>query len=331
VPGPAARLITLIMLLQRRPNQRAADLAAALGVSVRTLHRYIAELDEMGIPIYSERGPSGGFSLVRGYKMPPLVFTPQEAVAVYLGTSLVSQMWGRPYGEAAAGALAKLDNVLPEEQRHEVAWARRSLVAMGLHRGDLAALAPTLEGLRLAVRDRRRVRITYRALSRPEPASREVDFYALVHRFGWWYAVGYCHLRRAVRMFRIDRIVEWELLEQEFKVPPRFDVAAFLAQEQQTQPHVRALLRFKPAWAHLALDNRAMWDTLAEQSDGTVLVTLLSPDLNWAAATASGFGPTLVVEQPAELRAMMREWAQATLEAYGDSDPGDSQDPRSSE
>src|SRR5512143_3643304 len=103
----ATRLITLLMLLQRQPNQKASDLAEKLGISVRSLHRYIGMLDEMGIPIYSERGPYGGFSLVRGYKMPPLVFTPEEAVAVALGTSLVPEMWGQLYHEVAQGALAK--------------------------------------------------------------------------------------------------------------------------------------------------------------------------------------------------------------------------------
>ena len=104
----ATRLITLIMLLQRQPNQKATDLAKELGISVRSLHRYMTMLDELGIPVYSERGPHGGFSLVRGYKIPPLVFTPEEAVAVYLGTSLVDEVWGRLYRDAAHGALAKL-------------------------------------------------------------------------------------------------------------------------------------------------------------------------------------------------------------------------------
>jgi pimeloyl-ACP methyl ester carboxylesterase len=70
---PATRLITLLMLLQRQPNQKAPDLAEKLGISVRSLHRYINMLDDMGIPVYSERGPYGGFSLVRGYHMPVLV------------------------------------------------------------------------------------------------------------------------------------------------------------------------------------------------------------------------------------------------------------------
>ena len=88
---PATRLITLILLLQRQPNQKAAKLAKELGVSIRTLHRYFGMLEEMGIPIYSERGPHGGFSLVRGYKLPPMIFTPEEAVVIYLGASLVAE------------------------------------------------------------------------------------------------------------------------------------------------------------------------------------------------------------------------------------------------
>lgn len=109
---------------------------------VHTLHRYFGMLDEMGIPIYAERGPYGGFSLVRGYKIPPLVFTPEEAVALYLGTSLVSEMWGKLYQESAQGALAKLENVLPDEQRAEIAWARRTLVASGMYRADPGCTAP---------------------------------------------------------------------------------------------------------------------------------------------------------------------------------------------
>src|SRR5512135_2910274 len=137
----ATRLITLIMLLQREPNQKATDLAKELGVSVRSLHRYMSMLDELGIPVYSERGPHGGFSLVRGYKMPPLIFTPAEATAICLGAGLVGELWGQLYDEAAQGALAKLENVLPDEQREEVAWARRTLVTAQLQRPGLQPFA----------------------------------------------------------------------------------------------------------------------------------------------------------------------------------------------
>src|SRR5512147_1323445 len=200
------RLITLIFLLKKKPNQKACELVDELGVSPRTLHRYFEMLDEMGIPIYSERGPYGGFSLVRGYKMPPLVFTLEEAVAVVLGTGLVQELWGDLYREAARGALAKLENLLPDEQVREVAWARNSLVATGMNRADLKAQTPTLEKLRRAIREHRSVEMNYQSNQVPHPSQRGLDPYALVHRWGWWYVIGFCHVHKEIRTFRVDRI-----------------------------------------------------------------------------------------------------------------------------
>ena len=312
----ATRLITLIMLLQRRPNQKAAELANQLGVSVRTIQRYVGMLDEMGIPVYSERGPHGGFSLVRGYKMPPLVFTPDEAVAVYLGTSLVGEMWGRLYQDAARGALAKLDNVLPDEQRHEVAWARRTLLATDMHRADWTPLAPSLEKLRRATRERRRVTMVYRGRSQPESLQRDLDPYALVHRWGWWYVIGHCHLRGAVRTFRVDRIVELTLLDRTFDVLADFDIEEYLAAEPHTQPRVQVRIRFAPEAALMALDDRAFWETVEEQPDGSLVVTFAAPDLEWPARVALSYGPHAVVLEPDELRCLVSERARAIAAQY---------------
>ena len=312
----ASRLITLLMLLQRQPNQKAADLAHTLGVSVRSLHRYIGMLDEMGIPVYSERGPYGGFSLVRGYKMPPLVFAPEEAVAIYLGTSLVREMWGQLYAEAAQGALAKLDNVLPEEQRNEVAWARRSVVAAGLHRAHLDTVTPVLEKLRRAVREQRQVRMTYHGGSQPLPHERHVDPYALVYRWGWWYVFGYCHLRNANRSFRVDRIVELALTDQPFQIPAGFDIHAEVAKGLDSPAPVQIRMQFAAEFAHIALENRAYWETLAHQADGSVIVTMTTPDLQWAASAAAAYGPVVTVLEPEALRQMMREWATAIAARY---------------
>jgi predicted DNA-binding transcriptional regulator YafY len=314
----ATRLITLIMTLQRQPNQKAADLAEKLDVSVRTLHRYFGMLDEMGIPIYAERGPYGGFSLVRGYKLPPLVFTPEEAVAIYLGTSLVSEMWGRLYQESAQGALAKLENVLPDEQLNEIAWARRSLIATGMQRADLSALAPTLEKLRRAAREGQRVKMQYQSTTSDKITERQVDPYALVHRGGWWYLVGYCYLRNAPRTFRVDRIQSLELLSQTFQMPDDFDIHAYLERELADQPLVRAKLRFKPEGAHIALSERSIWEALEENPDGSVDVVLSAPDLPWLASISLSFAGLVTVLEPPELREMVSEWAQAVAEQYRD-------------
>lgn len=316
MPTTSTRLITLIMLLQRRPNQKAADLAAELSVSVRTLHRYFEMLDEMGIPIYAERGPYGGFSLVRGYRMPPLVLTPEESVAVALGTGMVEELWGQLYREPARGALAKLENLLPDEQCQEVAWARRSLVATGMHRSDLDALAPTLERLRRAVREHRRVSINYHSSNTPHPECRAIDPYALVHRWGWWYAIAYCQLRQEMRSFRVDRMDALNLTDQVFQVPADFDIQAYLANEWKAQPQIQAKMRFIPEGAHIAHYNRAYWDSLQTEPDGSVLVTMSVPDLNWAVSNVLAYGPLVTVLEPEVLCKMVAEWAEAILAKY---------------
>lgn len=316
MPSPATRLINLIMLLQRQPNQQAADLAQELGVSVRTLHRYIARLEEMGIPVYSERGPEGGFSLVRGYQMPPLVLTPEEAVAVYLGAGMTAELWGPLYEGAARGALAKLDNLLPDEQLQEAAWARRSLVASGLQRAGFSALAPTLQQLRQAVRQQRRVFIRYQSSGQSGLSERELDPYALAYQWGWWYVIGYCHLRQEVRLFRLDRIQSLELRPQVFEPPLDFDARAYLKGIFGEPPQVQARLKFAPRAADVAYSDRAAWSALESQPDGSVLVDYAAPDLYWAASTALAYGPSVEVLAPAELRALVAEWAQAVADRY---------------
>lgn len=312
----ATRLITLIFLLQNQPNQKASELAEKLGVSLRTVHRYFDVLDEMGIPVYSERGPYGGFSLVRGYKMPPLVLSPEEAVAVVLGTGLVEELWGELYREAARGALAKLENLLPDEQVREVAWARGSLVATGMHRASLKAQTPALEKLRRATREHRSVSMNYQSSMVPHPTQRGLDPYALVHRWGWWYVIGFCHVHKEVRTFRVNRISEISLLDGTFSPSPEFDLQSYLKNSPQTQPPIVARLRFEPSSANLVAGNQSYWQTVEPKQDGSVEVTFSGPTLEWAASTTLAYGPAVEVVEPPELRMMVAEWIEATARKY---------------
>lgn len=312
----ATRLITLIFLLQNEPNQKASELAEKLGVSLRTVHRYFEMLDEIGIPVYAERGPYGGFSLVRGYKIPPLIFSLEEAIAVYLGTSLVSEMWGQLYRDAAQGAMAKLENILPNEQRGEIHWARRSLIAIGLHRADMSALLPLLEDLRRATREHRQILAVYQSAAKAKATKRNINPYALVFRAGLWYLVGYCHLRAAPRTFRVDRIQKLTVLRQSFQMPEEFDIYQYLENEFKDQPLIRARLQFIPEAVHIVTSNHLIWESIQEGPDGSTVVTLTAPDLHWLASMTLSFANLVTVLEPPELRNMVREWAQATIDQY---------------
>ncbi|NPV57918.1 MAG: YafY family transcriptional regulator [Anaerolineae bacterium] len=312
----ATRLLHLIQLLQYQPNQKAADLAGKLGISVRTLHRYFGMLDEMGIPIYSERGPSGGFSLVRGYKMPPLMLTPDEATAVCLGTNLMTEMWGTLYRQPARAALTKLENLLPDEQRQEVDWARRTLLATGFQRSNTEETVSQLELLRQAARERQAVRMTYYGSSQPQATQRVIEPYGLVHRSGWWYVIGFCRLRQALRSFRLDRMEALQLLPETFQPPTNFDIREHADMLLPPAQRFTCRLRFIPEGAQVALSNRSAWDDLTEEADGSIIVTLTAPTLEWAASTALAFSPIVVALEPEELRSTVAEWASAILSYY---------------
>lgn len=318
MPNKASRLLTLILILQRQPGKKAAELAKELGISVRSLHRYLSALDDMGIPIYSERGPLGGFSLLRGYKMPPLMFSLEEAAAVSLGTSLVGELWGNLYQEPARSALVKIDNLLPDEQRAEVSWARQAMVVSGLHRFNLDSMMNTLEILRRAVHDRKGIYINYLGNSQLQPTERQIDPYALVYRWGWWYVVGYCHLRAACRTFRVDRIQEMHTTDRLFIIPDDFDIHQYLESEPRFVPQIKATILFNAEAQRLAHSIDFMGLSLQDQPDGTVLATFLAYDLDFAAQMIMSFGPLVKVVSPPELKKMVVEYAEQILINYQD-------------
>jgi predicted DNA-binding transcriptional regulator YafY len=185
-----------------------------------------------------------------------------------------------------------------------------------MHRSDPTLQAPYLEILRLAAREHRQVDMGYQSTTGSSLTQRQVDPYALVHRTGWWYLVGYCHMREALRTFRIDRIQGLELLDKTFQVPDDFDVHAYLDREFADQPAIQARLRFSAEGAYLAWSHILPLESLDENPDGSVDVILSAPDLSWLASMILSFGALVTVLDPPELVDMVCDWARAVVEQY---------------
>jgi predicted DNA-binding transcriptional regulator YafY len=315
----ATRLISIVLMLQSRGTLKASELAEELGVSERTIHRYMGMLDEMGIPIYSERGPYGGFSLVRGYKLPPLVFTPEEATVLYLGCELVKDIWGVSYRDAAVAATAKLDNVLPDALHQEVEQARRGLLVTGWLRRDYGPWAPILDDLRRCVARRRRVHLVYTSF-RQEVTRRTVDPYALALQWGNWYLAGHCHLRDELRTFRVDRIREVDCTDEPFEVPRNFSARDYLQRMADERPaaYYRVAVRFDPDVAHVVRERREEWQDLIDHDDGSVTLAFDAADLAWPCRWVLTYQDKATVLGPPELAARVRDAAEAIAARYAD-------------
>jgi predicted DNA-binding transcriptional regulator YafY len=317
MPNVATRLISIILMLQSRGTLKASELADELDVSERTIHRYMGMLDELGIPIYSERGPYGGFSLVRGYKLPPLIFTPEEATALYLGTELVKEIWGASYQDAAVAATAKLDNVLPEALVQEVKRAQRGLLVTGWLRRDYGPWVPLLDELRRCVARRRQVQLVYQSF-RQQVTHRSLDPYALALQWGNWYVLGYCHLRQDLRTFRVDRIQKVEPTGETFELPPDFSARDYLLRMVEERPatYSRVTVRFDPEVAHIVRERLEEWQQLEEHGDGSVTLSFDASDLAWPCRWVLTYQDKAKVMSPPELAEMVRRAAQAIAARY---------------
>jgi len=313
----ATRLLSMILLLQSRPNRKARELAQELNVSERTVHRYIGMLEEMGIPVYSERGPYGGFSLVRGYKLPPLVFTAEEATVLYMGVNLVRDVWGQTYQQAITAVTAKLDNVLPDELKQQVSLAQQSLVVGGLTAMDYRPWEPTLHALRQCIGDRRRVRLSYHSFARQDTC-REVDPYALTFQWGLWYMVGFCHLRKGLRTFRVDRIQDIAPLDTRFVLPRDFSVRDYLARNMRFEPQYRICVRLTANVAAEVRERYGHWMETADHPDGSITARFGVGTLDWTVRWVLSQGAEAQVLEPPELIARVKKAAQGALSRYPD-------------
>ncbi|MGI8910668.1 MAG: helix-turn-helix transcriptional regulator, partial [Rubrobacteraceae bacterium] len=218
---PTTRLLSMLELLQARGRIGGPELARRLEVGERTVRRYAVLLQEMGVPVEGERGRHGAYSLRSGYKLPPMMFTEEEAQGLSLGLMDARRLGLAGAAPAVEGALAKLERVMPEALRGRVR-ALEDTVSIAVVRPATPASSASLLILAAAVGERRRAWLRYRSGSSGE-TERAVDPYGVMHREGYWYMAGHCHLRGGLRLFRVDRILEATLLEETFELPEGFD------------------------------------------------------------------------------------------------------------
>ncbi len=306
---PITRLLTLLELLQARGRLTGAELAERLDVNQRSVRRYVTMLQDLGVPVDGARGRHGGYRLRRGFRLPPLMFTDEEALALTLGLLSARQTGLAAAAPAVEGALAKVDRVLPETVRDQVRAVQDSL-HLDLGPAPMAPPAEpaTVVAFGAATRERRRLRLRYQSPERV--TEREFDPYGVVFRSGRWYAVGWCHLAGEVRTFRLDRVLEAEPTAARFEPPAGFDAHAHL---------LRSLARMYEPWTAEVLMDTTMEEasrsippivgSLTKTPRG-VLLTMRANSLEWMAHVVSRIPWPVEVAGPPELAGALRALAE---------------------
>jgi predicted DNA-binding transcriptional regulator YafY len=308
---PTTRVLAVLELLQTHGRMSGAEMAARLEVDGRTLRRYIVTLEEMGIPITTDRGRHGGYALIAGFKLPPMMFTDDEALALSIGLLAARSLGLAEAAPAVASAQAKLERIMPVNLKRRVS-AIDETVRLDLSQAVSPADNAALVTLSAAAQNRQRVHLHYRSAS-GDDSERDFDAYGLVYRGGRWYVAGMCHLRKDLRSFRLDRIRQVQLLEQSFTRPADFDALAHLAFSAATMPRAFAIEVLLKTDLKSARDH--LFDAIGifEQTEDGVLVHNQSDDLDWFARQLARLPFAFEIRRPPELREALRVCARRLL------------------
>lgn len=308
---PTTRLLTVLELLQARGSITGADLADRLEVDRRSIRRYITMLQDLGIPVEGLRGPAGGYRLRPGYKLPPLMFTDGEAVALTLAL-IASPRFGLAVDPAAAnGALAKIERVLPVAVRERV-QAVQSVIAVESDNYGPGAESGIVALLSHSATLGQRVLLAYRASS-GEITERSVDPFGVVNLGRRWYLAGYCHLRDGRRTFRIDRISSAITLDFKFDRPADADPLQMVLDSIAAIPgayQIEVLL--KAALSSVVRQITPGYGRFKEV-EGGVLFRCQVDNLEGLARFLVGLGHPFAIHEPPELRVAVRKLAEELI------------------
>ncbi len=318
----ARRLISVLLLLQSRGHATASEIAGELGVSVRTVYRDLEALGGAGVPVTTERGPGGGCRLLGGYRTQLTGFDAGEAEALFL-SGLPGPAAELGLGSLLGRAQRKVLAALPARLREAALLADQRFLLDPHGWFQTQPAHPALETLASAVWRDRRVRFAYERID-GRVVERDADALALTLKGALWYLVG--RVGADLRVYRVSRVTDVSVSEVGFARDPGFDLAAFWAKWSAEFENGLAAI---PVTVRISPDALAQVERMGDpftrapavpeptlDGDGWTRRILVFEKLEYARRELLGFGASVEVVEPAELRVQLREAAHALARLY---------------
>jgi predicted DNA-binding transcriptional regulator YafY len=313
VAKPLARVLALLDILQTGGTRTLSELSGRLGVDERTVRRYIGHLLDLDVPVESVRGRYGGYRLAPGYRMPPLMLTDDEALAVLLGLTGTRRATLQPdTAVAVESAAAKLHRVLPRALADRLG----ALVAATSYADDGSTPTTPETGVLLTVAQaavrRRPLAITYRD-KHGRSTERVLEPYGVVALRGQWYATGFDSRSSQVRSFRLDRIAHAVVQDGQFPVPAGFDPAAHVIKAVSGASYRHAVsvrIQGNEKVVRMRMPGSIATIEPITGEPGWVRARWRVQRLDWVPAVLAGLDRPFVIEEPDELRERVRTLAE---------------------
>ncbi|MDE6203679.1 MAG: YafY family transcriptional regulator [Lachnospiraceae bacterium] len=290
-----SRLFKILYYLLDKGYATAPELASRFEVSVRTIYRDIDALSSAGIPIYTETGRKGGVRLLGDFVLDKIIMSrqeKQEILSALQGLSSIS-------GESKEDTLEKLSAFF---HIHSVNWLEADFSRWGVESQDNSKF----QLLKTAVIHNRCLKILY-ADSYGKTTKRTIQPLKLFYKSRDWYLKAFCQTKQGFRLFKISRILKWELLEEQFT-----PVAFPETMDAQSDTCRQITLSFPKEIAYRVYDEFDI-DQIQLQKDGSLVVSAQMPEDDWLTGFLLSFGTQVEIIEPLSLKNTVTE---KVLEMY---------------
>lgn len=225
-------MMSILWMLNSDKKVTAKQISEKLEINIRTVYRYIDALSASGVPIISDTGHNGGYTILNNFVEAPLLFDIEEQTAL-LHAAILAKEAGYFLGEVLDKATSKLKMYSNKEQEKMI---EQHLVGLEVISPiGKPSIEPVLKKLEHGIANELSVEIEYRTSCEEKSKRRTIDPYGIVYWNNNWYIIGFCHLRNEIRSFRVDRIISIMETENTFNRPEVFSAGKFFMKSLLTE------------------------------------------------------------------------------------------------
>ncbi|WP_298155074.1 YafY family protein [Flavobacterium sp.] len=305
------RIVAILIQLQSRKVVKAHELAERFEVSLRTIYRDIRTLEVSGVPIYSEAGV--GYSLMEGYRLPPVMFTREEAQSFIAAEKLMQQFTDKELGNHYAAAMYKLKAVLKSSDKDLVTDMESKVLIRNSGQATDQKAPNALTSIFRSIGEKMQVILQYESIASDGPIERIIEPVGVFHENNNWYIYGYCHLREDYRQFRTDRIHHIKMTDQPFSL--FHEALETYLHDDKNENLTKIVIRLDENIAKYIMADRRGYGFVSEtENDGEVEMTFMSRDPEHGFARwYMMFGDCARIVEPESLKTRVSELLSSSL------------------
>ncbi|MFD2147237.1 helix-turn-helix transcriptional regulator [Mucilaginibacter antarcticus] len=307
------RISAILIQLQSRRVVKAADIAERFNISLRTVYRDVKTLEEAGIPLIGEAGV--GYSIMDGYRLPPVMFTKEEATAFLTAEKFVETLTDASTTANYKSAMYKVRAILKTTEKDLLESMDNRIKVFKTVRMPESANNDHIQTILYSIAQKKVITLNYFAQHSQEHTKRYIEPIGIFFQSGYWHLIAFCRLRKAYRDFRVDRIKNLEVTDEHYK-DEHPALKEYIAQTVHDKAELEAVVIMVDKNAHPHLENHKYFSGfISERRIGDSMeMTFLTSSLEGFARWYMMFGESAEIISPDSLKDRVRDLTERLLQ-----------------